>query len=69
MAKQGGEASEFVRCSDRVVRFDRTPYTDLDLGNPRGSDDDLLDFMMAPVRSSSPPDRRHAERREAVPPF
>ena len=30
-----------------LLREKGTPYTDLDLGNPKWSDDDLLDFMMA----------------------
>jgi len=30
-----------------LLREKGTPYADLDLGNPKWSDDDLLDFMMA----------------------
>jgi arsenate reductase len=30
-----------------LLRQKGTPYADLDLGNPKWSDDDLLDFMMA----------------------
>lgn len=30
-----------------LLREKGTPYGDLDLGNPKWSDDDLLDFMMA----------------------
>ncbi len=30
-----------------VLREKGTPYAELDLGNPKWSDDDLLDFMMA----------------------
>ena len=30
-----------------VLREKGTPYADLDLGNPKWSDDDLIDFMLA----------------------
>jgi len=38
-----------------LLREKGTPYADLDLGNPKWSDDDLLDFMMAhPVPINRP---------------
>ena len=36
-----------------VLREKGTPYAELDLGNPKWSDDDLIGFMLQRIPSSS----------------
>ena len=50
-----------------LLRKKGTPYDDLGLDDPKLSDENLLDQMMAHPILDQPPDRGDARRRQAVP--
>ena len=50
-----------------LLREKGTPYAELGLGDPKWTDDELIDFMMAHPDPHQPADRRHAEGGEALP--
>ena len=50
-----------------LLREKGTPYAELGLADPKWSDDELIDFMLASSDPDQPADRGDAEGRAAVP--